>query len=126
MGFFSKTKDFKILEQINSKSSVKRHIKFVLGCFIIAVSYNLFLAPNKIVAGGVGGLAIIINYLTKNQDEGESIWKSEIFGRSLETIVQEGIQAKLNMMPENTRFKLKETVSKIVNKGSNTLIAIVI
>lgn len=65
MGFFSKTKDFKILEQINSKSSVKRHIKFVLGCFIIAVSYNLFLAPNKIVAGGVGGLAIIINYLTK-------------------------------------------------------------
>ena len=38
MGFFSKTKDFKILEQINSKSSVKRHIKFVLGCFIIAVS----------------------------------------------------------------------------------------
>ena len=65
MGFFSKTRDFKILEQINSKSSVKRHIKFVLGCFIIAVSYNLFLAPNKIVAGGVGGLAIIINYLTK-------------------------------------------------------------
>lgn len=65
MGLFSKTKDFKILEQINSKSSVKRHIKFVLGCFIIAVSYNLFLAPNKIVAGGVGGLAIIINYLTK-------------------------------------------------------------
>ena len=54
------------------------------------------------------------------------IWKSEIFGRSLEAIVQEGIQAKLSMMPDNTRYKLKETVSKIVNKGSNTLIAIVI
>ena len=50
----------------------------------------------------------------------------QVFGRSLEAIVQEGIQAKLSMMPDNTRYKLKETVSKIVNKGSNTLIAIVI
>ena len=69
----------------------------------------------------------LINHLMKDYEtDSTSIWKSEIFGRSLETIVQEGIQAKLNMMPENTRFKLKETVSKIVNKGSNTLIAIVI
>ncbi len=63
MRLFSKTKDFKILEKINSKSSIKRHIQFVLGCFLIAVAYNLLLAPNNIVAGGVGGLAIIINYL---------------------------------------------------------------
>ena len=63
MGIFSKTKDLKILERINSKASVKRHIQFVLGCFLIAISYNLFLAPNNIVAGGVGGLAIILNYL---------------------------------------------------------------
>lgn len=64
MGLFSKTKDLKVLEQIYSKSTVKRHIQFVLGCFLIAVSYNLFLAPNNIVAGGVGGLAIIVNNLT--------------------------------------------------------------
>lgn len=64
MRIFSKPKDLKILEKINSKSTVKRHIQFVLGCFLIAVSYNLLLAPNNIVAGGVGGFAIIINYLT--------------------------------------------------------------
>ena len=64
MRIFSKPKDLKILEKINSKSTVKRHIQFVLGCFLIAVSYNLFLAPNNMVAGGVGGFAIIINYLT--------------------------------------------------------------
>ena len=63
MRLFSKTKDFKILEKINSKSSIKRHIQFVLGCFLIAVAYNLLLAPNNIVAGGVGGLAIILDYL---------------------------------------------------------------
>ena len=69
----------------------------------------------------------LINHLMKDyENDSSSIWKSEIFGRSLEAIVQEGIQAKLSMMPDNTRYKLKETVTKIVNKGSNTLIAIVI
>ncbi len=69
----------------------------------------------------------LINYLMKDYEtDPSSIWKSEIFGRSLEVIVQEGIQAKLNMMPDNTRYKLANTVTKIVNKGSNNLIAIVL
>ena len=69
----------------------------------------------------------LINYIMKDfEEDPSSIWKSEIFGRSLETIVQEGIQAKLNMIPENTRYKLSTTVTKIVNKGSNNLIAIVL
>ncbi len=69
----------------------------------------------------------LINRLMKDyENDSSSIWKSEIFVRSLEAIVQEGIQAKLSMMPDNTRYKLKETVTKIVNKGSNTLIGIVI
>lgn len=63
MKIFSKTQDLKILEKINSKSSTKRYIQFVLGCFLIAMAYNLLLAPNNIVAGGVGGLAIILNDL---------------------------------------------------------------
>ncbi len=68
----------------------------------------------------------LINSLMKDyESDTSSIWKSEIFGRSLEAIVQEGIQAKLSMMPDTTRYKLKDTMTKIVNKGSNTLIAIV-
>ena len=61
-----------------------------------------------------------------NQGEKEEIWKSEIFGRSLDSIVQEGIQAKLSLMPDNVRFKLQNTLSKIVNKGSNNMIDIVL
>lgn len=69
----------------------------------------------------------LINNLTKNQEEGaDSIWKSEIFGRSLDSIVQEGIQAKLSLMPDNLRFKLQNTLCKVVNKGSNNMIAIVL
>lgn len=69
----------------------------------------------------------LIDYLMKDKDsEAGNIWKSEIFGRSLDVIVKEGIQAKLSMMPENARYKLQQTLSKLVNKGSGNLFAIVI
>ena len=69
----------------------------------------------------------LINYLMKDSDTDPSnIWKSEIFGRGLDVIVQEGIQAKLSMLPENVRFKLQQTLSKLVNKGSGNLFAIVL
>ncbi|HIQ94313.1 TPA: stage IV sporulation protein A [Candidatus Ventrenecus stercoripullorum] len=69
----------------------------------------------------------LINYIMKDyQTDPSSIWKSEIFGRSLDVIVKEGIQAKLSIMPENTRYKLSQTVTKIVNKGSSNLIAFVL
>ena len=69
----------------------------------------------------------LIDYLTRDmENEPDNIWKSEIFGRSLDVIVQEGIQAKLSMMPDNIRYKLQTTLTKIINKGSNNMIAIVI
>ena len=69
----------------------------------------------------------LINYIMKDYEtDPSSIWKSEIFGRSLDVIVKEGIQAKLSMMPDATRYKLSNTVTKIVNKGSSNLIAIVL
>ena len=65
----------------------------------------------------------LIDYLNNNSND---IWKSEIFGRSLESIVQEGIQSKINLMPDNIRYKLQNTLTKVVNKGSNNVITIVI
>ena len=69
----------------------------------------------------------LIDYIMSYyKDDPKNIWKSEIFGRSLEVIVKEGIQAKLAMMSNTTRYKLSNTVTKIVNKGSDKLIAIVL
>ena len=69
----------------------------------------------------------LIDYLTKDKDKNPNeIWKSEIFGRSLDSIVQEGIQSKINLMPDNIRFKLQNTLTRVVNKGSNNVITIVI
>ena len=69
----------------------------------------------------------LIDYIMKDYDvDPSNIWKSEIFGRSLDVIVKEGIQAKLSLTPENARYKLQQTLSKLVNKGSGNLFAIVV
>ena len=69
----------------------------------------------------------LIDYLMKDKEtDPTAIWKSEIFGRSIDNIVKEGIQAKLSLTPENARYKLQQTLTKLVNKGSGNLFAIVI
>ena len=69
----------------------------------------------------------LVKYLMQDFEEDPlSIWNSDIFGRSLSSIVREGIQSKLIMMPDNARYKLKETLERIINEGSGGLIAIIL
>lgn len=68
MNFFSKRNNLNIVKMINSKTRFKRYIEFFIGCLISAIAYNLFLAPNNIVAGGVSGIAIVFNYLFKTNN----------------------------------------------------------
>lgn len=69
----------------------------------------------------------LLNYLMQDfEDNPLKMWESDIFGRSLASIVREGIQAKLSMMPENARYKLQETLERIINEGSGGLIAIIL
>lgn len=63
MGFISKIKNKEIIERVKKKSIFKRYFNFTIGCLLIAISYNLFLASNDIVAGGISGVAIILNEL---------------------------------------------------------------
>lgn len=69
----------------------------------------------------------LIDYLMRDNDtDPENLWKSEIFGRSIDQIVKEGIQAKLSLTPENARFKIQQALTKLVNKGSGNLYTLVI
>lgn len=69
----------------------------------------------------------LVRYLMQDFEEDPlSIWQSDIFGRSLSSIVREGIHAKLTLMPENARYKLKDTLERIINEGSGGLIAIIL
>ena len=60
--FFRSKKNVNILNNIYKKDRIKRYCQFILGVFIAAVSYNLFLLPSSIVYG-VGGLGVMLNKL---------------------------------------------------------------
>ena len=47
----------------NIKKKIYRYANFFLGCLLVAIAYNLFLASNNLVPGGVSGLAVVLNYL---------------------------------------------------------------
>jgi len=69
----------------------------------------------------------LVRYLMQDFEENPTkIWESDIFGRSLHSIVREGIQAKIALMPDNARYKLQETLGRIINEGSGGLIAIIL
>lgn len=69
----------------------------------------------------------LVRYLMDDFEENPSkIWESDIFGRSLHSIVREGIHGKISMMPDNARYKLQETLGRIINEGSGGLIAIIL
>ena len=68
----------------------------------------------------------LIEHIMSFENNPDKLWNSELFGRSLNDIVSEGIQAKLSLLPDNTKYKLSQTITKMVNKGSNNLIAIVL
>lgn len=76
MNVFSKNKDIKL--PINKKNLVKRIIEFLLGCFVVAFAYNIFIAPNNLVPGGVSGIAVIINGIS-NIDYATTIFILNIF-----------------------------------------------
>lgn len=54
------------------------------------------------------------------------IWELNIFGKTLSSMVKDGIQNKIYRMPEDTQEKLGETLQKILNEGSGGLICIIL
>lgn len=69
----------------------------------------------------------LIHYLlTEFDDEPTKIWKSNIFGKSLNELVNEGLHNKLDRMPRDAQYKLQETLQKIINEGSGGLICIIL
>lgn len=69
----------------------------------------------------------LVNYLMQEfEDDPKKIWQSNIFGKSLHELVNEGLQNKLYKMPEDAQCKFQETLEKIINEGSGGLICIIL
>ena len=69
----------------------------------------------------------LVHYLLKEfESDPKSIWSSNIFGKSLHELVNEGLHTKLSKMPEEAQMKMQETLQKIINEGSGGLICIIL
>ena len=68
----------------------------------------------------------LLQYLLKEyEDNTEKLWESNIFGKSVYELVNEGLGSKLKRMPEESRYKLQSTLSRIINEGSSGLLCII-
>ena len=69
----------------------------------------------------------LVSYLLKEFEENPAkIWESNIFGKSVHELVNEGLHNKLYRMPEDARKKIGETIQRIINDGCNGLICIIL
>ena len=69
----------------------------------------------------------LVNYLLSEfENDPIKIWESNIFGKNLHELVNEGLQNKLAKMPEDAQSKLQETLQRIINEGSGGLICIIL
>ena len=66
----------------------------------------------------------LISYLSG--EEPEKLWQSNIFGKSVYEMIQEGLNTKLVQLPEEVRGKFRGTLSRIVNDGANGLICLIL
>lgn len=69
----------------------------------------------------------LVRYLLNEfETDPKKIWDSNIFGKSLHELVNEGLHNKLSHMPDDAQIKLQETLQKIINEGSGGLICIIL
>lgn len=69
---------------------------------------------------------LVESLLSEFESDPKKIWESNIFGKSLHELVNEGLQSKLMKMPEDAQEKLQETLERIINEGSGGLICIIL
>lgn len=77
--------------------------------------------------GGETASEDIINFLLQGFDgDVNRIWQSNIFGKSLYDIAEEGLTSKIEALPQSAKDKLQETLQRIINEGSGGLICILL
>lgn len=69
----------------------------------------------------------LIRYIEENgKDNPDGIWNTNIFGKSIRQLVDDGIQSKVNRLTEESQLKLQETIQKVINDSNGGLVCIII
>ncbi len=110
---------------------VKQGGKFGVKLKASAPSYHIMKVDietevNPIVGSEQQSEDIVKNLLSEFENNPTEIWQTKMFGKSLDTLVNEGLQSKLLSMPVNAQAKMRKTLSRIVNEGKGGVICILL
>ena len=68
----------------------------------------------------------LIQYISDTGTNDDGIWETNIFGKTIEQLVNDGISGKMAMINEESQIKLQETMQKIVNDSNGGMVCIII
>ena len=68
----------------------------------------------------------LISYISAAGSKEDGVWETNIFGKTVKQLVQEGIQTKVGMIGEESQLKLQESMQKIVNDSNGGMVCIII
>ncbi|MBQ0083759.1 MAG: stage IV sporulation protein A [Clostridiales bacterium] len=87
---------------------------------------NITTEVNPIVGSEKQSEDLVMYLLSEFEEDPVKIWDSNIFGKSLHELVNEGLHAKLAHMPSDARMRLQETLERVINEGCNGLVCIIL
>ena len=87
---------------------------------------NITTEVNPIVGSEKQSEELVMYMMKEFEEDPQKIWESNIFGKSLHELVNEGLHNKLYRMPQEARMKLQETVERIINEGCSGLVCVIL
>lgn len=87
---------------------------------------NIVTEVNPIVGSEKQSEELVMYLMNEFDEDPKKIWSSNIFGKSLHELVNEGLHNKLYRMPVDARLKLQETLERIINEGCGGLICFIL
>ena len=91
---------------------------------LLKTSINTEVAP--IVGSEKQSEELVLYMLNDFEDSPDKIWSSNIFGKSLHELVNEGLHAKMSKLPSDARNRLRETIERMINEGCSGLICFIL
>lgn len=68
----------------------------------------------------------LVSYIKENQNSEEGVWETNIFGKSIGELIEDGIHRKVMTMDDESQMKLQDTMQKIVNDGNGGFVCIIV
>ena len=63
---------------------------------------------------------------SNEEDNPEGIWETNIFGKTIKQLVEEGVDGKINKLTDESQLKLQETLQKVINDSNGGIVCIII